>query len=417
MNQIQSREVVFFCSHFWPFVGGVETMVELIGKKFLQEGYKVTVCTLPVKERNLSIYNGLEILSQNADSFRDVLLWKCTNANVVSCILIQDPLGFIIWAAEGIPEKYRHKLIIQPIINDEGFKKWKENTSFRMRLKNLLQPPVTVVALTQNGADTVYFKESDIKYSYIPNFTGKETPKSGFRERFGIKQNEFVILQIANLFKVKNHIGLIEAIGEIPGDWRLVFAGNPNGEPEYVQTFKKVVLSDSRLIHIEGLDRVGVMNTIAESDIVVLPSLGEGAPVSLLEAMSLAKPWLATENVGGARLYLGGLIAHLKEFKGIIGYFRSNPEALVELGNVGQKYWMRFHSDSIVAKAWIQLVEFGETRLIDEHDIDDLLKEALKVAISSILFTDSSHLQSCFNLWERLKYRIPRAVSLSLETN
>ena len=87
-------------------------MVELIGSNLLKVGYKVSVCTLPARGRLEFVYKGIEIISVNANQFQDVLRSKCVSREVVACVLIQDPLGFIIWALEGFPEAYKQKVIV-----------------------------------------------------------------------------------------------------------------------------------------------------------------------------------------------------------------------------------------------------------------------------------------------------------------
>ena len=63
---------------------------------------------------------------------------------------------------------------------------------------------------------------------------------------------------------------------------------------------------------------------MAESDILVLPSIAEATPLVLLEAMSKGLPWIASETCGSASELAGGVIVAQGGFAAAIAQLLSN---------------------------------------------------------------------------------------------
>lgn len=130
------------------------------------------------------------------------------------------------------------------------------------------------------------------------------------RREFGLEPCDIVIGIIANLREVKGHRFLFEALADICSD-RVYSADNlQQTQSLYI---KLLVVGDGKLkeelINLAGKfgikDNVifsGFRDDISEIlkiiDIFVLPSLWEGFPVSIMEAMASKKPVIAS-NVGG----------------------------------------------------------------------------------------------------------------------
>jgi len=118
------------------------------------------------------------------------------------------------------------------------------------------------------------------------------------REELGIAEGELLVLTVANLRKEKGYDVLIDAArGVVAEDSRVRFVSAGWGplESELVAARDAAGLGD----RLEFLGRrTDVMRLMAGSDVFVLASRQEGVPVSIMEAMSLGLPVVAT-SVGG----------------------------------------------------------------------------------------------------------------------
>lgn len=121
---------------------------------------------------------------------------------------------------------------------------------------------------------------------------------SKMRQKCGLPQNAFVIGSVGRLAKAKGHSCLIEAMPSILNEIKnchLIIAGEGPLKEDLMSLIKKYNLSNHvKLIgYIENIEQFLTM-----IDLFILPSLSEGLPIALLEAMALGKPVVAS-NAGG----------------------------------------------------------------------------------------------------------------------
>lgn len=120
------------------------------------------------------------------------------------------------------------------------------------------------------------------------------------RQALGIAENERLLLAVGNLYPVKGHLTLIDAAGNLSKcdglpPWRIAIAGRGELESSLRERISELGL-EAR-IHLLGL-RSDIGDLLAAADLWVMPSLSEGLPMALLEAMFAGLPIVAS-NVGG----------------------------------------------------------------------------------------------------------------------
>jgi glycosyltransferase involved in cell wall biosynthesis len=137
----------------------------------------------------------------------------------------------------------------------------------------------------------------------VPNgVTVKPGQSSGVRAELGIPVGERVLLAVGTLEPRKGHRILLQALGDLVraglGErWHLIIAGGRGG-PEHEPL--------QRLVGAEGLqgrvhiltNRNDIPDLLALTDIFVMPSLWEGLPMALLEAMLASKAVVASATSG-----------------------------------------------------------------------------------------------------------------------
>src|SRR6185437_8573223 len=135
----------------------------------------------------------------------------------------------------------------------------------------------------------------------VPN--GIEMPRgnrTALRLELGVRDDELLILAIGNLYPVKGHAVLLRALAELEEQggapaWRLAIAGR--GEEE---TRLREMAADAGIgsrVHLLGF-RADAPDILAAGDLFVMPSLSEGLPLALVEAMATGLAIVATD-VGG----------------------------------------------------------------------------------------------------------------------
>lgn len=119
-----------------------------------------------------------------------------------------------------------------------------------------------------------------------------------------LKNNEDkrVVLTVARIDKLKGHKYLIEAAPMVPDTFFLLAGDGPERE-EMEKTARDLKVADRVLFLGQRNDIPELLNAC---DFFVLPSLLEGLPLSVLEAMSASKPVLATDIDGINEIIIDG---------------------------------------------------------------------------------------------------------------
>jgi len=150
-----------------------------------------------------------------------------------------------------------------------------------------VSPRSRVIAIT-NGVDT------DL---YLPPVGGAPDPRSPFR--FGARH---VVLIVGHLSEVKGYPTFLESAARIVPeikDVAFVALGGETTSPGYRSFLERRATELGIREHVHFLGwREDVADVLRAADLMVLPSLDEGLPIAILEAMACGRPVVATP-VGG----------------------------------------------------------------------------------------------------------------------
>lgn len=114
----------------------------------------------------------------------------------------------------------------------------------------------------------------------------------------GTQQNKLTFGAVGRLTKVKGYQYLIEAMASVVAaipDSRLIIAGDGPVKNELLQKISRLGLNSN--IVLVGY-QTSIQQFLSGIDLFIMPSLSEGLPMALLEAMAYGKPVLAS-SVGG----------------------------------------------------------------------------------------------------------------------
>jgi len=128
---------------------------------------------------------------------------------------------------------------------------------------------------------------------------------SSLRTELKLGVSDQLAVAVGNLYPVKGHAYLVEALALLAGRFpRLHVAIAGRGELEELLRNRAYALHVGNRLHLLGL-RSDIGNLLAAADVFVLPSLSEGLPLALLEAMLAGRAVVAT-TVGDVPAALGG---------------------------------------------------------------------------------------------------------------
>ena len=135
----------------------------------------------------------------------------------------------------------------------------------------------------------------------VPVATLRRRAQAGpTRESLGIPAGSFVVIHIARFFSQKGQMTTLRAVAHLreeeSGDVRAIFVGK--GPEEDLVRQEATRIGADWAMFLGG--RSDVPGLLELADLCVLPSTGEGLPMSLIEALAIGTPIVATD-VGDVR--------------------------------------------------------------------------------------------------------------------
>jgi glycosyltransferase involved in cell wall biosynthesis len=131
----------------------------------------------------------------------------------------------------------------------------------------------------------------------------KKERKVNLRKELNISENDIVLGSVGNISWVKGYENLIMSMGELKKKYKnlkLIIIGKIlSTQAGYYNHLKRLVssLGLKRDIYFLGI-REDIPQLLSFMDIFILPSITEGTPLSIMEAMSMKLPVIAS-RVGG----------------------------------------------------------------------------------------------------------------------
>ncbi len=175
------------------------------------------------------------------------------------------------------------------------------------------------------------------------------------RAEFGVRAGECVLLAVGTLERHKGHRVLLEALLHLERErqkvpWRLIIAGGRGGDQHdmLVEFAEEAGLQDR--VHIVT-NRNDIPDLLALADIFVMPSIIEGLPMALLEAMIARKPIIASATAGIPEAIASGregLLVHPGDVGSLAGALQgllTDPPRRAALGEAAGR---RAHSEFTV---------------------------------------------------------------------
>jgi len=244
---------------------------------------------------------------------------------------------------------------------------WRRRAALRWAFRRG-QGTVAVSAATKRQLDTDLSLGPDqlrVIRNGIPVRQGDPQP---VREELGVGPDERLILAVGNLDRRKGHIYLLEALAMLKDEglcsWRVAIAGGRGGdEGPRLEAFAAAHGFGDRLHVLTHRD--DIPNLQAAADIFAMPSLWEGLPLALLEALLAGTACVASDTSGipeAIRDGQDGLLAPPGDSAGLAKALRRlvTDDAFREtLARQGQERALREFTIGVMADAYEKLFEHG----------------------------------------------------------
>lgn len=185
------------------------------------------------------------------------------------------------------------------------------------------------VAVIYNGID-------------LSRFSANDEDSGTIRAELGLSPDDFVIFFVARLDPVKDHATALRAVDKLRKSVpraQLIIVGEGPQQSEITRLIQDLQLESN--VKLLGL-RQDVPRLLAAADCLLLTSVSEGIPLTIIEAMAAGLPVVAT-NVGGvAEVVVDQHTGYLHQagddgaIAASLQYLSEHPDHAQDLGHQGQ---------------------------------------------------------------------------------
>jgi sugar transferase (PEP-CTERM/EpsH1 system associated) len=229
-------------------------------------------------------------------------------------------------------------------------------------LRTVVGVPTAKNQLIHNGVDTDYFLPKKLNR--------EEVPQHHFPD------DAFVIGTVGRIQDVKNQAGLIDAFIRLrdllPTEKSKLYLAIIGDGPLFNTLKLKIQAAGiAESVWLPG-SRTDIADILRQFSVFVLPSIAEGTPVTILEAMSTGLPVVATRVGGIPEVVKDGVTGMLvpasdvNALTGAITIYLKQPDMLGQHGSAGRDYVLRNNSMNAMLSAYTKLY-------------DDLVKKKINV--------------------------------------
>lgn len=164
-----------------------------------------------------------------------------------------------------------------------------------------------IITINEEDFSNAENKLSAKKVCYVPGvgvdtkfFMDTVGKREALLNEISADEDSIILLSVGELSDRKNHLVSIKALAEIKNEkLHLVIAGTGEKRDEFLSLAKDLGVNSR--VHLLGF-RTDIAELLKSADIFLFPSLQEGLPVALMEAISCSLPVICSEIRGNTDL-------------------------------------------------------------------------------------------------------------------
>ena len=173
------------------------------------------------------------------------------------------------------------------------------------------------------------------------------------REQFGIPADRFVVLHVGRLVAKKNVARSADALRQLDGPWHALVVGDGPERPA-------VATLGDRVTHLPALPPNDMPAVYAAADAFVLPSVGEGMPLAILEALAAGLAVVLSDDPAFADLTRAGATLVPPSGPSIASALRrlmADPADRAERGRAARTWALANATERASADRYLALIE------------------------------------------------------------
>jgi len=375
MNEINKKiKVVLLTDCLAYLTGGAERQIFELARRLSKNKYSVTIASLECEgqapQKTIESHDCRFVafpvkriygLSGLLGGFRFIKFLKKEKVDIlITYHFSSDIWGAITAKIAGVPAIISNR-------RDMGF--WRGQR--HIQAYKMINRFVSKIVVNAQAIKSLFMKEEGIderKLWVINNgidLEGEEnrSQDTQLRENLNIKEEDTVIIHIANITPVKGHDFLLKAFKVIlkeNSNVKLLIVGADEMNGSVENLVEQLKIGDS--VFCLGV-RKDISQLLYISDICVLPSLSEGMSNSIMEYMAAGKPVIATRVGGSPELVehgVNGLLvekANEAELADAILELVQDPNKCVEMGKQGYRKIAKGFSMKKMVQSYERLFE------------------------------------------------------------
>ena len=339
--------------YFKPHIGGIEIIAYNQAKELVKKGHEVTIVTSKIhREKAIEQTEGIRIVripAWNLFEKKFGIPYPIFSPRLVSTIHSEIKKNDMILAHGALYlgsfiSSFIAKIYKKPFLLTEhvGFVKYK--SSIINAVEKIALRTIGLTTIRLSDATIVYnmhvdkwIRQHKNKVHYLPNGVDfnlfhrpTEQEKQAIREQYSIPLDAFVVLFVGRFVSKKGFDVLYNAKDP---SYLLVFVGG-GVIPEYIK-------ADDTAKIIGSLTQEDLAMIYKMSDVFILPSHGEGFPLSIQEAMATGLPIITSKYNNLDQIVDSPLISYIDvtetEIKSTIKKLQNNGMLRKEMGEYSSK--------------------------------------------------------------------------------
>ena len=284
--------------------GGVERHVEMLGQELTGQGWQVEIVGRRpyLKTGKTHAWRGMSVIPLWAP--RSMMLEAITHTlvGVLYAAVRRPDILHIHAVGPGLLSPLARILGLKVVTTHHGYdydrEKWGSMAKRVLRLGERLAVRTSNAAIAVSRDVTQAMKRRHGReLTHIPNgvSVSSAVAASDVLAEFGLERSRYIVI-VARIVPEKRQTDLILAFSKLAmQEWKLVVVGAADHQSEYLKEVETLARSVPGVIMTGFQSGDRLASLFSQACLFVLPSLHEGMPISLLEAMSYGVPVLASD--------------------------------------------------------------------------------------------------------------------------